>query len=441
MPLPGRSPARRERQNKGNFTMRALMSYGLALVIAVVAGAWLATGSLVQGGNGPGNGEKSIIALLEGSENGPIGTTLKENGLLAEPPHHGDVDPHLTIAQRTAETTGNQVANVSVRYIASNVQPLKVEVPLRGRTKAKASVGAVAETAGIVADVLVSKGQRVANGDVLCRLDRGTREAAVRQAEAALAQAEAGLAQSQADFDTNKELREKGLAAANSARQLEVALRAAQSAVSAGQSALDNANAELERTEIKAKVAGIVQDPMTSAGTMLAIGQPCATVVELDPMLFVGMVPEVNIELARLDLPATVTTVTGTKAEGKVTYISSTADDATRAFAIEIELPNADGRLRDGVTAEASVDVGTAPAHLLPQSTLTLDENGVLGVRTVTDGVVGFSAITIVRDTREGVWVTGLPAQANVITIGQESVQVGQRVNASQAAEAAGETK
>jgi multidrug efflux system membrane fusion protein len=114
-----------------------------------------------------------------------------------------------------------------------------------------------------------------------------------------------------------------------------------------------------------------------------------------------------------------------------VTYISSVADNATRAFRAEIEIANDDYAIRDGVTAEAIVDIGTAPGHLLPQSVLTLDDDGILGVRTVEDSVVAFYPITIVSDTREGIWVSGLPISADVITIGQENVTAGQHVEAS----------
>ena len=130
-------------------------------------------------------------------------------------------------------------------------------------------------------------------------------------------------------------------------------------------------------------------------------------------------------------LPATITTVTGQTVEGKVSYISSTADASTRSFPVEIEIPNANGAIRDGLTAEATVELGTAPAHVLPQSILTLDDDGVLGVRSVVDNVVEFHAVTIVRDTREGVWVTGLPPSIDIITVGQEYVQAGQRVDAT----------
>ncbi|UYN99766.1 MAG: efflux RND transporter periplasmic adaptor subunit [Devosia sp.] len=413
--------------------MRAVFSYGLAFGILALAAGWLATGTLVQGGQGPGKGEKSILSVIEGEEHGPIATSLGNAGLLAE--HHApEVDPSLTIAQRNEVTTGAAAPLQSVRIERFTAQAMPIEVPLRGSTKAKATITAVAETAGIVDDVHVTKGQRVAVGDPLCTLDQGTRAAAVSQAEAALSQAQAGLAQAQLNYDTNADLRARGLAAANTEQAVDVALAQAKAGVSQAQAGLDNATAELNRTEIKAKVAGLVQDPVATAGSMLQAGGPCATIVQLNPIVFTGMVPEANIGLARTGLEATIKTVTGQTVQGKVTFIASVADSATRAFPAEIEIPNEDFSIRDGVTAEAIVNLGSAPGHLVPQSVLTLDDEGVLGIRTVEDGVVAFYPITIVSDTREGVWVTGLPAISDVITVGQENVSAGQSVEASAAA-------
>ena len=412
--------------------MRVLFSYGLAFLILLGAGAWLATGTLVVGGNGPGNGETPIISAIEGQENGPLHTTLAEAGVLAEHPHP-ETDPALTIAQRNELQDGASAPLPTVQTVTYVAEPMKIDVPLRGRTQAKATVSAVAETAGIVDVVHVTKGQSVEQGDLLCTLDQGTRAAAVAQAQAGLEQAKAGLEQAKLSYDTNAELRAKGLAAPNTARDLEVALAGAQASLTSAQAGLDNAQAELDRTEIKAKVAGVVQDPVAVAGSMLGQGQPCATIVQLNPMVFLGQVPESRIGLAKLGLDAVITTVPGAKVNGKVTFISSVADNATRSFPVEIEFANEDLSIRDGVTAEAIVTLGTAPGHLLPQSVLTLDDDGTLGVRTVENGVVAFHPITIVSDTRQGVWVTGLPLSADVITIGQENVTAGQAVDATAA--------
>eukprot|EP00873_Tetraselmis_striata_P030136 jgi/Tetstr1/450400/TSEL_037436.t1 len=247
-------------------------------------------------------------------------------------------------------------------------------------------------------------------------------------AEAALAQAEAGLAQAQLDLETNTSLRERGLAPANTANSVQVALAAAEAQVSSAQAALDNARAELDRTEIVAEVSGLVQAPIATRGSMLSQGSVCATIVQLDPIVFSGSVAEANITLARTGLPATLHTVTNQDATGEVTYVAASADDATRSFPVEIEFANPDFSIREGVTATATVNMGSMPGHLLPQSVLTLNDEGVLGVRAVQDGIVAFYPVTIVSDTREGVWVTGLPQSVDIITIGQEFVIEGQSV-------------
>ncbi|HWA17829.1 MAG TPA: efflux RND transporter periplasmic adaptor subunit [Devosia sp.] len=400
--------------------MRAIYSYGIALIIVLGLAVWMATGTLIQGGKGPGNGEKPIVGLIDGG-NGPLSDVVDNSGINGAHEEKEGIDPSLTIAERNAENNGGENAPPrSVRIETVTAQAMPIEVPLRGRTAAKAKVSVVAQTTGVVQSVAVSKGQKVNAGDLLCTLDQGARKLAVDQAQAALDQA-------QTAFDANKALRDKGLAANNTGLALESALKGAQAQ-------LENAKLELGRTEIKTEVAGVVQDPMATVGNMLAAGQPCATVVQLDPMRFLASVPEARISYAKLGLPATVTTVAGDKVEGKVTYVASTADEATRTFAVEIELPNPDGKILDGVTADAVVNVGTSPVHVLPQSVLTLDDDGVLGVRTVETGnKVAFHAVTIVKDTRDGVWVVGLPFKVNVITVGQDFVQPGQVVDAKTA--------
>lgn len=396
--------------------MRAIYSYGVALVIVLVLAVWMATGTLVDGGHGPGNGEKPVVSLIE-KNGGPLTDAVDKSGINKGVSSEG-IDPAETIAERNdAGGNGANAKPRSVRIAIVHAQPMPIDVDLRGRTKASAQVSVVAQTAGIVTEVNVQKGQVVKAGDTLCTLDKGARQLAVDQAKAAVDQA-------QTAYDSNQALVKKGLAAQNTAL-------AAQSALAGAKTALEQAQLELDRATIKTDVAGTVSTPLATVGSMLTVGTPCATVVQLDPMLFVATVPEAKIGYARLGLPADVTTVTGAKASGKVTYIAPTADDATRSFPIEISIPNPDNKIQDGVTASATVNVGTAPAQVLPQSVLTLDDNGVLGIRTVEDGnKVAFHAVTIVKDTREGVWVVGLPETIKVITVGQEYVEPGQVVDA-----------
>ena len=68
-------------------------------------------------------------------------------------------------------------------------------------------------------------------------------------------------------------------------------------------------------------------------------------------------------------------------------------------------------------------------AHLIPQSALTLNDDGTLGVRLVdAEHIVSFNPITVMRDTAKGIWVTGLPSEADVIVVGHEYVTAGVEV-------------
>ncbi|HEX4298656.1 MAG TPA: efflux RND transporter periplasmic adaptor subunit [Devosia sp.] len=398
--------------------MRAIYSYGVALVIVLVLAVWLATGTLVVGGKGAGNGEKPVVSLIE-KNGGPLTNAVEKSGINDKA--SAAIDPSQTIAERTdAQGNGANAAPRSVRIDVLKAQNMPIDVPLLGKTKAKASVTVVAQTSDTVQQVNVIKGQNVKPGDTLCTLDPGARQLAVQQAQA-------GADQAQTAYDSNQALVQKGLAAQNSSL-------AAQATLASAKTALQNAQLELGRTVIKTDIGGVVEDPLAQVGSMLAAGAPCATVVQLDPMLVTASVPEAKIQYARVGLSAKVTTVTGDTVDGKVTYVGATADDATRSFPIEIEVPNADGKLRDGVTATAVVDVGTAPVQVIPQSALTLDDNGVLGIRTVESGSkVAFHEVAPIKDTRDGVWVIGLPSTINLITVGQEYVEPGQIVDAKTA--------
>jgi membrane fusion protein, multidrug efflux system len=428
--------------------MRYILSYGVALVLLLIIAGWLASGTLVQGGNGEGNGEQAIIDMIEPDSDGPVRKLFISLGLITDPnaqdPEQigvaqGEIVSRKGAPEQTslADTLSNETAPAlqSVRTKIFSARLMPIEVLLRGKTQANATISVRAETSGLVKQLHVSKGQNVEPGDLLCTLDRGTREARLAQTEASLAQADVALAQAQANLETNKTLRDKGLSAANTARQFEVSLTAAQASRRAALAALDDARNDLDNTEIRAEIGGIVQDPIASVGDMLLVGGVCATVVELDPMLFVGKVAETKIALVKAGLPAIVTTVTGQVVEGRVRYVSASADSATRAFAVEVELDNANGALLDGVTAEAVVRAGATKAQFVPQSVLTLATSGTLGVQIVENGAASFRPVQILGDEAGGVWVAGLPPSAEIITLGQEYVRDGQLVAATRIAE------
>jgi multidrug efflux system membrane fusion protein len=114
---------------------------------------------------------------------------------------------------------------------------------------------------------------------------------------------------------------------------------------------------------------------------------------------------------------------------GRIRYVSHDADPQTRTYHLEVTVPNPHLDIRSGLSAEMHIGAGSGPAHLVPVSTLVLDSAGRQGVRHVlADGRVAFAPVTILEETRDGVWVTGLSGPVQLITVGQSYVADGQKV-------------
>ena len=111
--------------------MRAIYSYGIALVIVLVLAVWMATGTLVDGGHGPGNGEKPVVSLIE-KNGGPLTNAVEESGINKKAPDA--IDPAKTIAERNDDKgAGANAAPRSVRIMVATAQLEPIDVPLRGR--------------------------------------------------------------------------------------------------------------------------------------------------------------------------------------------------------------------------------------------------------------------------------------------------------------------
>ncbi|NHX27446.1 HlyD family efflux transporter periplasmic adaptor subunit, partial [Escherichia coli] len=157
-----------------------------------------------------------------------------------------------------------------------------------------------------------------------------------------------------------------------------------------------------------------------------------ATVIQLDPIKLVGFLPETEIAKVEPGAQAGARLATGAQVTGAVTFIGRSADPATRTFRVEVQLPNPDMAIRDGQTVEMVLASGNLSAHLVPQSALTLNDAGDIGVRIVGENAQAlFVPVTVLRDSVQGVWLAGLPERADIISIGQEYVTDGVPVQAS----------
>jgi multidrug efflux system membrane fusion protein len=353
---------------------------------------------------------------------------------------------------------GEEARRVSVLVQKSSAQNIDSAILARGRTEAARQVEVRSETSGLVKSEPLRRGAYVRAGQPLCELDPGTRPAMLAEAEARQMEAQSRLPESRARLEEARarlqeaEINERAAsrlgeggfasetriagaqAALSSARagvsSAEAGLQAAQSGLRAAEAAVEAARKELDRLTIAAPFDGLLETDTAELGALLQPGAPCATVIQLDPIKLVGFLSEADVDKVSVGALAGARLVSGREAMGRVTFLSRSADPLTRTFRVEVTVSNSDLAIRDGQTAEMMIETEGRSAHLLPGSALTLDDNGTLGVRLVdADRHAIFAPVTLLRDTVDGVWLTGLPDEADVIVVGQEFVTDGTAVD------------
>lgn len=319
--------------------------------------------------------------------------------------------------QGTATTKENEIPTVRVRTIHAETR--KQDHVLRGQTEALRKVVVKAETAGKVAAIRADRGAHVKAGDTICELNVDERMAMLKQARAV-------MKQRQLEYDASRQLKEKGF-------RSETALAGDQAQFEAAKAQVERMEKELDDTKLRAPFNGVVDARMADVGDYLAPGQPCALVIDQDPFLVIGQASEKDVGAIHKGDAGWANLVTGEHVEGKIRFVSKSSDTATHTFRVELEIPNRDGAIRDGVTAEMHVTGDSVEAHRVSPAILSLDEKGAIGVRIVDDKrKVRWMPVKIVADTAEGVWIAGLPKTVMIITVGQDFVSPGQEVKVAE---------
>ncbi|WP_120632784.1 efflux RND transporter periplasmic adaptor subunit [Ruegeria sp. EL01] len=366
----------------------------------------------------------------------------------------GEADVPVTESGEAPEESSVSDTAIGVIAFRSEAREIDSAVLLRGQTKANRQVEVLAETTSTVISEPKRRGAFVEAGDLLCQLDPGTRPASlaeamagkleaasrVPEAEARLEEAHALVAEADINLTAARKLSDSGFGSETRRISSEAAMSTAEAGIKSAEAGLEGTRAgieaaaaeveaaqrEIDRLTIEAPFKGLLESDTAELGSLLQPGALCATVIQLDPIKLVGFVPETEVNRVIVGTEAAAQLVTGRQVTGRVTFLSRSADETTRTFEVEITVPNADLTIRDGQTATIRIAAEGAKAHLLPQSALTLNNEGQLGVRTVgTGNIVDFVPVRILRDTSKGVWIDGLAETVDVIVVGQEFVTRG----------------
>ncbi len=297
---------------------------------------------------------------------------------------------------------------VRVEVVALEPASAALDLDLPGEVTGDRDANLAAANGGLVESVLVEDGQTVSKGQTLVRVDTALFAAQYEQAEAQRDQARLDLERLQKLGDLGSEAQ---LAAARTQLRIAEANRSL-------------AATRLSRASVKSPFSGVVVQVPVEEGEAVPPGGSVARVVQLDPAVITLSVSDRDVVAMALGAPVTVRTAASSERhEGVVARISPAADTRTRAFPVEVEVPNPHGALLPGMIARVTGSRAVVDgAVVIPQDwVVTLrDQRGVF----LADGdLARWQPIELGDVIHDKVVVTqGLQTGAKVVITGHRSL-------------------
>lgn len=263
-------------------------------------------------------------------------------------------------------------------------------------------------------DVLSAAAKLAEAEQQVARAERLASRSLVSQQE--LEQARTQLATAQAAHET-------ALAAARQLRA-EIEARAASARV---------ADREFKDTVIRAPFDGVVAERLVSAGQFVGVHTPVMRLVRLQPLRVLAEIPErfgPSIRVGHV-IGVRVDAYPGREIEGTITRISPAVNQKSRAFAIEGEVPNADGSLKPGTFARVRIVTDRVDSSLVVPVSAVQTRYGTSRVFLVKNGAL--SGVEVKLGDRLGPRVElleGVTAGAAVVSDNVEGLEDGMKVEA-----------
>ena len=185
---------------------------------------------------------------------------------------------------------------------------------------------------------------------------------------------------------------------------------------------------EFNKIALMAPFNGIILDGHKIEGELVTPGSSVYEIIDLSKIKIVGYLNE--NEIKGIDIKNKVeVSILDKIIEGTIDYISPIADYNTKTFEISVIFDNLDLSIRDGLSAELKIYKEKIKVHKISPSVLSLGDDGDIGIKVLNqDNEVIFKEIVIIEDTSEYMLISGLEDKENIITIGQQYVSSGDKV-------------
>lgn len=289
---------------------------------------------------------------------------------------------------------------------------------LPGMVEPWENLGILAEVRGLVEEVLVEEGSHVKQGDLIARLDAGDYENRRNSIKAAYNLALINLK------------RLSGL------HEQEIIAQSRYDSVKAEVESLEadlaTAELQLKRCFIKSSIAGIVNELPAKKGLYLAVGDPVATVLDIERLKVIVGIPESDVDAVRkIDrFEITIEALGNKEITGTKYYLAIAPESLAQVYRLELEVENKLEEILPGMFARVEIikqefpDALAIPLYAVisrdNKHYVYVEENNVAKLQEVKLGILDGWQIQIIE---------GLKPGGKVIVVGQRSVDEGQRLN------------
>jgi len=361
-----------------------------------------------------------------------------------------------------------------VKIEAAQIRDVRRQVDVVGTLAAREEVVVSAEVDGRVARLAHDLGDRVAAGDALIELDAEKLQYRAEGQRAALEQARARygasgeselppldkvpnvvsttaqMADAQQNLERAKNLAQRNLVSRSDLETAQTRYDTAKAAhdqalasarqlradIEAQSSSLRLAQRNLRDAVIRAPFDGYVAERLVSQGQYVQPQAPVMRIVRLQPLKLTAEVPEKFapwIETGR-EMTVKVDAFPGQVFSGKVVRISPSVSMKSRAFAIEGEIPNGDGRLKPGTFARVQITTDRVERAVTIPVAAVQSRYGTNRVFLIKDGALVGKEIVLGDRLGDRVEVAqGLDAGTQIVASDVEQLADGMKVTAAPA--------
>ena len=322
----------------------------------------------------------------------------------------------LIFAPEPIESSPTPKSITAVKVSRVEHSQFRPKLSLRAHTQANRTVNLSARLSGQIESVWVEEGEEVKRGQVICELEAEDRMLSLAQSQAHLEQAEI---------------------AHRGSLKLETGGYQSQLAIARSKADLETAKVQLARSQltvehlkIKAPFNGIIDRRPLEVGDYVVPGSVCAVLVDFNPIKISALANEIEARQIKPGNIASVFLKDHGSIDAIISYVAFESDPVTRSYRIEAISENVTKAILSGLSASLTIESDYVSAHMIPSSSILLDDDGGLFVRTINNrNLVESFSVKVLGETRGGTWVSGLPRISNVITVGQNYVVDKEQVN------------